>query len=98
MLKAHEVMTQALATCAPDASVAQVAAIMRDRDIGDVLVMEDGKLCGIVTDRDLAVQALTGKDDPLLTPISKFMSTKIVTGEAAWSLEQVAKTMARHQI
>jgi CBS domain-containing protein len=98
MSKAYEVMTHALATCAPDANVAHVAAIMRDRDVGNVLVVEDGKLCGIVTDRDLALQALTGKDDPLQTPISKFMSTKVVTGETVWSLERVAKVMARHQV
>ena len=98
MLKAYEVMTHALATCSPDASVSHVAAIMRDRDIGNVLIVEDGKLQGIVTDRDLALLALTGEDDPLHTPISKFMNTKIVTGEAAWNIEQVTKTMAAHQI
>jgi CBS domain-containing protein len=98
MSRAYEVMTHALATCAPDESVAQVAALMRDRDIGDVLVVKDGKLRGIVTDRDLALLALTGKDDPLQTPIHKFMTGRVVTGEAAWSLEQVAKIMAKHQI
>jgi CBS domain-containing protein len=98
MLKAYEVMTRALATCAPDASVAHVAAMMRDRDIGTVLVVEDAKLRGIVTDRDLALQALTGEDDPLQTPIRKFMSPQVVTGEAAWSLEEVGKTMAKHQV
>ena len=98
MLKAHEVMTNALATCAPDASVAHVAAIMRDRDIGNVLVVEDGKLRGIVTDRDLVLQALTGQDDPQQTPIRKYMSSKVVTGEPAWSLEQVANAMGKHQI
>jgi len=98
MLKAYEVMTHGLATCAPDVSVANVAATMRERDIGNVLVVEDGKLCGIVTDRDLATQALTGQDDPLQTPISKFMSTKVITGEVGWSLEHVAKIMAHNQI
>jgi CBS domain-containing protein len=98
MLKAYEVMTHALATCAPDASVAHVAAIMRDRDIGNVLIVEDGRLRGIVTDRDLVLQALTGQDDVQQTPIHKYMSTKVVTGEPAWSLEQVAKIMAKHQI
>lgn len=97
-MKAYEVMTHALATCPPDASVTDVAAIMRDRDIGNVLIMEDGKLRGIVTDRDLAIQALTGKDDPLQTPITKFMNTKVVKGEADWSLEKVAEIMAKHQI
>jgi CBS domain-containing protein len=98
MLKTYEVMTHALATCAPDASVAHVADIMRERNIGDVLVVEDGKLRGIVTDRDLAMQGLTGLNDPLQTPVSNFMSTKIVTGEAEWDLKQVAKTMAKHQV
>lgn len=98
MLKAYEVMTRTLATCSSDTSVAQVAATMRDRDIGNVLIVDDGKLRGIVTDRDLVLQALTGEDDPLETPISKFMSTKIITGNVDWSLDQVAKTMAQHQI
>jgi CBS domain-containing protein len=98
MSKAYEVMTHALATCAPETNVAQVATIMRDRDVGNVLVVDNGRLCGIVTDRDLALQALTGKDDPLQTPISRFMNTKVVTGETTWSLERVAKEMAKHQV
>jgi len=98
MLKAYDVMTRPLATCAPSTSVTDVAAIMRDRDIGDVLIVEAGQLRGIVTDRDLALQALTGQDDPRQTPIHKYMSTKVITGESAWSLEQVAKIMAEHQI
>ncbi len=98
MLKAYEVMTHALATCSPDASVSHVAAMMRNRDIGNVLIVEDGKLKGIVTDRDLALLALTGEDDPLHTPISRFMNTKIVTGDASWTVERVSTTMAAHQI
>ena len=98
MLKAFEVMSRPLATCIPDTNVTDVAAIMRDRDIGDVLIVEDGQLRGIVTDRDLTLQALTGHDDPRKTPISKYMSTKIVTGESTWNLTQVSSVMAEHQI
>lgn len=98
MLKAKEVMTHTLATCEPETSVAQVAAIMRNRDIGNVLVVKDGRLSGIVTDRDLTLNALTGKDDPLRTPIKKYMNSHVVTGNADWSLEQVAKVMAKHKI
>jgi CBS domain-containing protein len=78
MSKAHEVMTHSLATCSPDEKATRVAAMMRDRDIGDVLVVEDGKLCGIVTDRDLTVQALTGNEDPLEAPVKKVMTSKVV--------------------
>jgi CBS domain-containing protein len=98
MLKAFEVMTRPLATCAPDANVTAVAAIMRDRDIGDVLIVEEGKLRGIVTDRDLTVRALTGQDDARQTPISQYMSTKIVTGESTWDLALVSSVMAEHQV
>lgn len=98
MLKAYDVMTHALATCTPDASVAEVAAIMRDRDIGDVLVLDANTLCGIVTDRDLALQALTSRDDAQQTPVRKYMTTQLVTGEATWNLEKVAEIMAKHQI
>jgi CBS domain-containing protein len=98
MLKAYEVMTQRVATCEPDTSVAEVASIMRDRDIGNVLVVDDGKLRGIVTDRDLALRGLTEGDDPFQTPIKKLMSKKVVTGNADWNLERVAKVMADHQV
>lgn len=98
MQKAYEVMTRTLATCAPETSVSQVAATLRDRDIGNILVVDEGKLCGIVTDRDLALKALSGEDDPLTTPVSKFMSKRVVTGQTDWSLAQVAEVMAANQI
>ena len=46
----------------------------------------------------MTLQALTGQDDPRQTPIRKYMSTKVVTGEPAWDLEQVTSVMAKHQI
>ncbi len=98
MSKAFEIMTQKVATCTPDTSAAEVATIMRDRDIGNVLVVEDGKLRGIVTDRDLALQALTAGDDGRLMPVKKLMTSKVITGEAGWSLEKVADVMARHRV
>lgn len=98
MLRINEVMTRTLATCPPDASISNAAAMMRDRDIGNVLVVEKGKLRGIVTDRDLALKALTGEYDPLETPVSKFMNTRVITGESSWRLDQAAEAMAKHQV
>lgn len=98
MSKAYEVMTQSLATSSPDDTVSHVAMIMRDRDIGDVLIIKDGKLHGIVTDRDLALNALTDSVDPHHTPISNFMSDKVITGNPDWSMSKVARAMARNHI
>jgi len=91
-------MTRAVATCPPEASVKQVATMMRDMDIGDVLIVADGKLRGIVTDRDLTIHALTNGAKPDNTPIEKYMTANVVTGKPDWSLEKVADEMGKHQI
>jgi CBS domain-containing protein len=98
MTKASDVMTQSLATCSPDDNAAHVAMIMRDRDIGDVLVVDSGTLCGIITDRDLALLALTTSNDPLHMPIRGIMSENVVTGNPDWTSGRMARTMAKYQI
>jgi len=98
MLKANDIMTRALVVCEPETSTADAAALMRDRNIGNVLVVDNGELVGIVTDRDLATKALTSRDDPYHTPVRKYMSEKVVTGESNWNLEHISEVMAKHQI
>jgi CBS domain-containing protein len=54
----RDVMTTDLVTCPADASLRDAARLMRDRSIGDVLVTRDGRLAGIVTDRDIVVRCV----------------------------------------
>ncbi|MGD9701129.1 MAG: CBS domain-containing protein [Acidimicrobiia bacterium] len=55
----RDVMTSELVTCPATATITEAARLMRDRNIGDVLVTRDGdQLTGIVTDRDLVVRCL----------------------------------------
>jgi len=98
MLKANDIMTRALVVCDPETSTADAAELMRDRNIGDVLVVDNGELLGIVTDRDLATKALTSHDDPRHTPVRKYMSEKVVVGEPGWNLERISDVMAKHKI
>lgn len=97
MVRAYQVMTRAVATVSPSTPVSQVATTMRDLNIGDVLVVEEGQLRGIVTDRDLAIQALTNGGGPN-TPVEIYMTRDIVTGEPDWTLEQVADVMGANQV
>ena len=54
-----EIMTPDPTSCRFDARMTEVARLMRDEEIGDVLVVaDDGTLVGIVTDRDLVVHGL----------------------------------------
>jgi CBS domain-containing protein len=57
----------------------QIAALMRDKKIGDVLVTDaQSKLCGIVTDRDLVVRAIAEGKDP-----SKLTAGEVCSGQPA---------------
>lgn len=97
MTKAYDVMTRSIASVTPQTPVNKVASMMRDLNIGDVLVMDENNLRGIVTDRDLTINVLTNgaKSD---APVERYMSTDVVTGAPDWSLEQVADVMGKHQI
>ena len=57
-------MTRDLVTASKDASLKEVAALMADNDIGNVLFMDGDKLVGILTDRDIVVRAVAFGRDP----------------------------------
>jgi CBS domain-containing protein len=60
----RDLMTPDPITVDESASLRDVAAIMREEDIGDVIVMREGEIGGIVTDRDIVVRAVATGEDP----------------------------------
>ncbi|MDP9069940.1 MAG: CBS domain-containing protein [Actinomycetota bacterium] len=75
----RDVMTVDPVSLPADASVIDAARTMKERDIGDVIVVEDGRICGVVTDRDLAVRALAEERDPVGTRIGEICSRDLAT-------------------
>ena len=70
--KIRELMTRNPLTLNSGSTVLEAARAMRDQDIGDVLVTEEsGKLCGILTDRDIVVRGLAEGKDPQTTKLSE---------------------------
>lgn len=62
--KLRDVMSTDIAALDASASLRDAARLMRDQDIGCVVVEKDGQVCGVITDRDLVVRALAdGKLD-----------------------------------
>jgi CBS domain-containing protein len=59
-----QVMTHDPRTVSPDDTVLDAARQMREGDVGDVLVVDGGKLAGILTDRDIVVRAVADGRDP----------------------------------
>ena len=61
--RCREIMTRNVKTANRETTLQEVSALMRDGDMGAMPVVEDGKLVGIVTDRDIVVRAIAdGKD------------------------------------
>jgi len=91
-------MTRHPETVRPDATVAQVAAMMRARDIGAVPVCDGARLVGMVTDRDIAVRSTADGRDPETTFARDVMSAGVAWASEDDAVEQAARVMKEHRI
>ena len=68
------VRDQILACLAPDATVRAAARLMTERNLGSVLIVEDGHLAGIFTERDMVCRVVAADRDPDQTPLADVMT------------------------
>ncbi len=81
-MKVKDVMHRGVTCVRPDTSVRTLAKCMRDDDIGAVAVQVDGKLLGIVTDRDVTCRALANGKDVAKMTAADVMSRRVVSCRA----------------
>lgn len=74
-----DIMTRPPRTLDVTASVMDAATLMREGDFGDVVVLEEGRLCGILTDRDIVVRVLATGDDSSSVRVGDVCSRVLVT-------------------
>jgi CBS domain-containing protein len=94
----REVMTPNPKTVAQSATIMEAACAMRDNDIGDVVVVDNGRLCGILTDRDIVVRALAVGCDPNRTSVGEICSRSLVTLAPDDTTGQAVRVMREHAI
>lgn len=78
-MKIREVMTPAPVAVISTDTVTMAAMAMKEQDIGAVLVTRDGRLEGILTDRDIAVRVLAEGRDPSVTLVGDVCSGQLAT-------------------
>jgi CBS domain-containing protein len=61
-------------------------------------VVKDGKLVGIVTDRDIVLRVVAGKKDPAHVAVSEIMTASPVTVAPAMRAEDASKLMSEKQV
>jgi CBS domain-containing protein len=94
----RQVMTRNPKAVAQNATIMEAACAMRDNDIGDVVVLDNGRLCGILTDRDIVVRALAAGCDPNRTSVGEICSRALVTLAPDDSTGQAVRVMRERAI
>lgn len=89
-----DAMARTVSTVAPHATVRTIAEAMRTEETGFVPVSEDGRLVGVVTDRDIALRAvLDAEGDPAGVHAHEVMSSPLQCVRPGATLEEAARLM-----
>lgn len=94
----ERVMTRDPVCLDADTPIVDAAKAMDERNIGDVLVMTEGKICGIVTDRDIAVRAVAHGMDPSTSRVGEICSRQLVTLRPEDSIDDAIAQMREHAL
>jgi CBS domain-containing protein len=97
-MRVSELMHTPPVTCRPNATIAEVARLMRDRNVGSVIVVDAvGYLAGIVTDRDVAVRGVgEGRSGDLA--VEYIMSRNVATVPLHADVADAAGIMAKRRV
>lgn len=97
-MQVSEVMSRQVEWIAPDATITDAAAKMRERNIGALPVAEDNRLVGMLTDRDIVVRCIAGGADPQQMRVREVMSERLYFCREDQSVDSVASGMGTAQV
>jgi CBS domain-containing protein len=97
-MQLKDIMAKRVITINEEDSVFTGASLMREASIGCLVITNDGRLEGVITDRDLVTRCLTEGHNPLLCPISTHMSRPVITAEPGMDVLYAAHLMSNKKI
>jgi CBS domain-containing protein len=98
-MRLSNIMTGAIQTVAPGASLAEAARKMASQDIGSLPVCSgERKVVGIITDRDITVRAVARGLDPNQTPVQDVMTREVLACRADSGVEAACELMESRQV
>ncbi len=90
-------MTESVVTADCSASLREVGELMRDRNVGSVVICEHGYPNALITDRDLALMVVADAVDAA-EPVREYATRPLVTCDADMDLEEAVALMVQHRI
>lgn len=97
-MKISEVMNRDVATISSDANLVEAATVMRSRNIGFLPVLEQGKVVGVLTDRDIVIRSICEERGSLSTKVYDVMTPASIWCYEDEVLTDAAKLLAGHHI
>ncbi|MBC7855984.1 MAG: CBS domain-containing protein [Pirellulaceae bacterium] len=94
----QDVMTRDAESTRPNATLQEVAARMQELNVGSLPVCDDGRLVGMITDRDITVRSVSQGHDPQSDRVADVMTLGITCCFEDQSVEEAAQLMTKHQI
>jgi CBS domain-containing protein len=94
----RHVMTEEPSTLDATASVNDAAGVMAKRDVGVVPVTREGRLVGLVTDRDIVVRVLGARRDPQAVSLGEIATAVMVSVSPDMEVSEARAMMAEHRV
>ena len=82
----------------PSDTLQEAARQMREGDVGVLVVVDGGKVSGIVTDRDIVVRAVADGRDPSSATVGEVASDTVITVTPDQSASEAARVMREHDV
>ena len=93
----RDMMTEDVESCSLLDNMYEVAVKMKELNVGAIPIIDEEKLVGMITDRDIAIRGVADKN-PGSTKVERIMSDQLVTISADTSTKEAIQKMAAHQI
>ncbi|HUR36664.1 MAG TPA: CBS domain-containing protein [Terriglobales bacterium] len=98
-MKVRELMTPNPSSADPETTVEEIATLMKEEDVGCIPILdEDGKVAGVITDRDIVVRCIAEGQDPSECRADDIISPQSVTISPDAEANEAARIMAERQI
>ena len=98
-MQLKEIMTEPVVRIHPEETIAVAARMLEHNNIGVLPVCRsDGRLCGMLTDRDIVIRCLAAGKDPETTHVQEVMTGKLYVGRPDMEVSLAAGLMGREQI